>query len=169
MDGTLLPTAWLSSPDVQHRDISLKSELPWHCDMPENTLVCAPPLPAMQRQSALGAVTVFILTALSIDISSMTYAQVGMKNICLSFQIKWLWPVFCYSGSAWCWHSQSCRFPVGVEPLLAPKKQPPCCQCSHPCGLQSPTEGPPGSLQGCQCSPGQSLGSWWQDEDTLEK
>lgn len=40
---------------------------------------------------------------------------------------------------------------------------------THLCGLQSPTEGPPGSVQGCQHSPGASLGSWWQDEDTLEK
>lgn len=40
--------------------------------MPENPLVCAPSVPALQRQSLLGAVTILVLEALGTDISGMT-------------------------------------------------------------------------------------------------
>lgn len=130
--------------------------------MPGNTLACAPPLPAVRRQSPSGAAAVSILAVLSMDISGVTCATVGMKNIWLSFQIKWLWPVFLYSSSVWHWHSQSGCSPEGGESLLAPQKP-------HLRGLQSSTEEPPGSMQGRQCSPGWCPGGQWQDEDTLEK
>lgn len=132
--------------------------------MPENALVCVPPLPALQRQGCSGAVATFILAVLGMDISSMTCAKVGMKNICLSFQIKWFWPVFLYRAAC-----GMALHPVGLKPLPAPQEQPPCCQHPHLRGLQSPAEGPPVSIQGHQRSPAWSPCGWWQDDDTQER